>query len=58
MYGQTLQCIRNRRTILREAIAGQQAYIVPLAEDHEANSIELAFKDQLRSGKAFLGKGR
>jgi hypothetical protein len=40
-----VQRLHNWRAILREAIAGQQAYIVPLAEGHEANSIKLAFKD-------------
>ena len=31
-HRQTLQRLRNRGAILWEAIAGQQAYIVPLAE--------------------------
>jgi hypothetical protein len=57
-HGQTLQRLRNRGAILRETIAGRQSYIIPMAEGYEPDSIKLAFKDPLRSGKAFLGEGR
>ena len=57
-YGQTLQRLPKRGAILRETIAGQQAYIVSPAKGDDPDSIKLAFKDPPRPGKAFLGEGR
>src|SRR5215469_4063040 len=50
--------LRNRRAILRETIARQEAYLVPLTEGQKPDPMKLAFEDPLRPSKPFLGEGR
>ena len=52
------QCLRDRRAALREAVAREEAHLVLLTECQKPNSIELAFKYPLRSGKPFLSERR